>query len=267
MSGLVLSLFPGVGLLDRAFEEDGFCVVRGPDLLWGGDISLFHPPSGRFDGVIGGPPCQAHSRLSNLVRHVYGPEKVAECRIPEFERCIAESGPAWFLMEMVPEGPLPRVDGFEVHSQLLRDVWVGGETSRLRRFSFGTRDGRRLLIQVDALCRPDPQPAVLASGGRWVPVAVGASGKVKRDSKRRRPEKKVWRKSGKSETARVYGAKTNAYLKEAIAAQGLPDDFDLPGMTVAGKIKAVGNGVPLAMGRAVAKAVRLAIEPAKEAEA
>lgn len=36
MTQLVLSLFPGVGLLDMAFEEEGFCVVRGPDLLWGG---------------------------------------------------------------------------------------------------------------------------------------------------------------------------------------------------------------------------------------
>ena len=35
----MLSLFPGIGLLDMAFEEEGFCVVRGPDLLWGGDIS------------------------------------------------------------------------------------------------------------------------------------------------------------------------------------------------------------------------------------
>src|SRR6185436_8832391 len=54
MSGLVLSLFPGIGLLDMAFEEEGFCIVRGPDLLWGGDIRKFHPPAGRFDGVIGG---------------------------------------------------------------------------------------------------------------------------------------------------------------------------------------------------------------------
>jgi len=30
---LVLSLFPGIGLLDRAFEEEGFCIVRGPDGL------------------------------------------------------------------------------------------------------------------------------------------------------------------------------------------------------------------------------------------
>lgn len=58
---LVLSLFPGIGLLDMAFEAEGFCVVRGPDLLWGGDIKRFHPPAGRFDGVIGGPPCQLRS--------------------------------------------------------------------------------------------------------------------------------------------------------------------------------------------------------------
>src|SRR6476659_2456796 len=55
---LVLSLFPGIGLLDMAFESEGFCVVRGPDLLWGGDVRSFHVPYGRFDGVIGGPPCQ-----------------------------------------------------------------------------------------------------------------------------------------------------------------------------------------------------------------
>jgi len=50
---LVLSLFPGIGLLDMAFELEGFTVVRGPDLLWGGDVRRFHPPPGRFDGVIG----------------------------------------------------------------------------------------------------------------------------------------------------------------------------------------------------------------------
>lgn len=46
MSSLVLSLFPGIGLLDKAFEETGYCVVRGPDVLWGGDIRNFHPPNG-----------------------------------------------------------------------------------------------------------------------------------------------------------------------------------------------------------------------------
>jgi DNA (cytosine-5)-methyltransferase 1 len=45
---------------------------------------------------------------------------------------------------------------------------------------------------------------------------------------------------------------------------GLPPDFlaDAP-MTVAGKIKCVGNGVPMAMGRAIARAVRRAVEGAR----
>ena len=64
---VVLSLFPGIGLLDRAFEERGFSVVRGPDVLWGGDIANFHVPPGRFDGVIGGPPCKRFSRLRHLI--------------------------------------------------------------------------------------------------------------------------------------------------------------------------------------------------------
>lgn len=86
---LVLSLFPGIGLLDMAFEEAGFCVVRGPDVLWGGDVKRFHPPAGVFQGVIGGPPCQAFSRLQHLVQH-NGLTK-AENLIPEFERVVSEA--------------------------------------------------------------------------------------------------------------------------------------------------------------------------------
>jgi hypothetical protein len=55
-SSLVLSLFPGVGLLDRAFEDEGLCLVRGPDLLWGGDVRRFRPPAGCWWGVIGYVP-------------------------------------------------------------------------------------------------------------------------------------------------------------------------------------------------------------------
>lgn len=69
---LVLSLFPGIGLLDMAFEEEGFCVVRGPDLLWGGNIRKFRPPPNKFDGVIGGPHCQAHT-----VKRALGIEEIA----------------------------------------------------------------------------------------------------------------------------------------------------------------------------------------------
>src|SRR5262245_18812589 len=65
---LILSVFPGLDMLGHAFEAEGFCVVRGPDVILGGDIRRFHPPPGRFDGVIGGDPCQSHSSLANLVR-------------------------------------------------------------------------------------------------------------------------------------------------------------------------------------------------------
>jgi hypothetical protein len=51
MNRLIISLFPGVGLLDMAFEEAGFTVVRGPDVIWGGDVRRFNPPAGVFAGV------------------------------------------------------------------------------------------------------------------------------------------------------------------------------------------------------------------------
>lgn len=93
---LVLSLFPGIGLLDKAFELEGFCVVRGPDVLWGGDVREFHPIAGKFDGVIGGPPCQPHSNLSEM----QGTKAVD--LVPEFVRIVRESGAAWSVMENVP---------------------------------------------------------------------------------------------------------------------------------------------------------------------
>src|SRR5262245_11360274 len=97
MSNLVLSLFPGIGLLDLAFADQGFCVVRGPDLLWGGDVRRFHPPVGVFAGVIGGPPCPHWSRIGDLVRH--NGHEPAQDLIPEYERCNSEAQPEWFLME------------------------------------------------------------------------------------------------------------------------------------------------------------------------
>jgi DNA (cytosine-5)-methyltransferase 1 len=248
---LVLSLFPGIGLLDMAFEEEGFCVVRGPDLLWGGDIRRFNPPAGRFDGVIGGPPCQAFSRLRHIVEA--NGYKTAPNLIPEFERVVSEAAPAWFLMENVPDAPLPIVKGYGLHPVMLRDVWVGGETDRLRRFSFGSKCGLSLHVETLALHRPDPEHSALAAGGGRpvpVPVAVGGSGK-----------KKISHKSA----LKNYGYKTGNAFTNHLRLQGLPPDF-LAGapFTVAGKIKMVGNGVPLALGRAVARAVRKAIAAPSE---
>src|SRR5512137_1735616 len=135
---LILSLFLGIGLLDMAFEDEGFCVVRGPDQLWGGDIKTFHPPSGKFDGIIGGPPCQCFSRLRYLVE-ANGNIIKSENLIPEFERIIDEAQPTWFLMENVRDAPLPKIEGYQIHAFLLDNRQCGGEQSRLRRISFGIR--------------------------------------------------------------------------------------------------------------------------------
>jgi DNA (cytosine-5)-methyltransferase 1 len=240
MSAVVLSLFPGIGLLDMAFEEAGFCVVRGPDLIWGGDIRRFAPPAGRFDVVIGGPPCQTHSSLAALVR-ARG-NKPAECRIGEFERCVALASPLCFVMENVAGAPLPCVPDFTVHAQLVRDVWCGGETMRKRRITFGSRSGVKLLLDLPALHRPDPSPAALAGGSFWN------------------------RRSG-----RPSGTASRALFEQHKRLQGLPDDYDIPAFTVKAKVRAVGNGVPLAMGRAIAAAVKRALpclraEPAEAAQ-
>lgn len=232
---LVLSLFPGIGLLDMAFEEEGFCVVRGPDLLWGGDIRSFHPPADVFDGVIGGPPCQLFSRLRHL--NPKAGQKHGNL-IPEFERCVAAARPAWFVMENVADAPLPKIEGYRVHDELVRDVWVGGATSRLRRFSFGTGDGRAFHVEQLALHSPEPAPSAAASGG----VKPGRPG-------------------NRAISGKYLGWKTSAAFAEMRHNQGLPDDFlDEAPFTVEGKCKCIGNGVPLPMGRAIARAVMAAIE-------
>lgn len=247
VKGLVLSLFPGIGLLDRAFEEAGFCVVRGPDVLWGGDVRLFHPPAGRFDGVIGGPPCQFASRM----RHVNPRcgEKHGNL-IPEFCRVVGEAKPRWFVMENVKDAPLPEVPGYTVHAQMLKDEWVGGASSRERRISFGTHAVARLNIETLAVHHPASQLAAYAQGnGRPVPIRYNSHD----------GELKLKKSAVLNETI------TRAeYWKHMLTAQGLPEDFlsEAP-FTEAGKKKAVGNGVPLPMGRAIAAAVLTALYPAR----
>lgn len=98
MDGIVLSLFGGVGLLDKGFSEAGFCIVRGPDLLWGSNIKDFdaRPLRGKINGVIAGVPCQKFSvctKKENRKNH--------EDLWPEFYRIICESDPDWYLAECV----------------------------------------------------------------------------------------------------------------------------------------------------------------------
>ena len=229
VSDLVLSLFPGIGLLDMAFEEEGFVVVRGPDLLWGGDIKRFHPPAGKFDGVIGGPPCQPFAKTRN-----FHSSSQADL-ICEFVRCVEFADPRWWLMENVPGATPPSPHGYRVQRQAVKDFAVGGLTMRLRHFWFGDRGVRRFEIRWSALHTTDPQATVIAGGASR-----------RRDGTRYR--------GGKN-----YGAKTTWAFARGCALQGLPQGFDLPAFTVRAKVSAIGNGVPLPMGRAVAQAVRRAV--------
>ena len=255
--GLVLSIFPGIDLLGRAFEEEGYCLVRGPDLLWGGDIRTFHPPAGVFEGVIGGPPCQAFSALRHLIRH-NGHEPKFGNMIPDYERVVFEAQPEWFLMENVPDAPVPDVEGYVTKAMLIRDKWVGGVQPRPRRFSFGTRDGRELDIEWAALMRPGSGETVgtmgygiMYEGSGRTRRSVGGDPRVASTGDRVRSKEKGG--GVLPNTGRVLP------IEDACEAMGLPRDFTehMP-FTMQGKRSVIGNGVPMAMGRAVARAVRRA---------
>lgn len=236
---LVLSLFPGIGLLDRAFEEEGFIVVRGPDPLWGGDIRRFRPPAGKFDGVIGGPPCQIFSPLKRL--NPIAGERFGNL-IPEFERCVTAANPRWFLMENVPEAPIPIIAGYEVHAFLFNNRWLGEEQNRLRRFCFGTPQGLKIWPETVALESQDYAPTVTRSMRELL-------------SRKKRTKRPDGSQSGPASGPRID-------LADMLRLQGIPGDFfEFSPFTMDAKRKMIGNGVPLPMGRALAKAIKQVIHP------
>jgi DNA (cytosine-5)-methyltransferase 1 len=212
MNGLVLSIFPGADLLGRGFEDMGFCIVRGPELILGGDIRNFFPPAGAFDGVIGGSPCQDFSRARRTPATGYGLEM-----LKEFQRVVTEAAPQWCLLENVPGVPDLCLVGYKVQRFNINAKEVGCPQNRLRCFQFGFRTGQPLVID-----RGTPMPgashAALASEGR----------------------------RGKSRRA----------FDDFCVLQGLPSDFDLPGLSRRAKYAAVGNGVPIKLARVLAVAIR-----------
>lgn len=220
---LVLSLFPGIGLLDHAFELEGFCVVRGPDLLWGGDVRTFHPPAGVFDGVIGGPPCQRFSPIGNVNRARWGDVSVAPDLIPEFRRVVHEAQPRWWVMENSPYAYEPF---HQSHRLVLNNAWLGEQQARYRCFWSNVP----LHVDVPALVPMDAGSERTVSGAGAVD----------------------WQGSRAREAPRSLG--------DMLRLQGFPPDMldDCP-FTVASAKQTVGNGVPLPMGRAIARAVRRAL--------
>lgn len=212
-NSLVLSIFPNIDLLGMAFEEQDFCIVRGPDVLWGGDIRRFHPPAGVFWGLIGGPPCQDFSGKRRTAPTGYGLEM-----LEEFCRVVLETRPEWFLMENVARVPNVTELGHSYSTELshvysiqridINEGWYGVST-RLRHIQFGSLSGRQLHI--------DRRPVTATEGAAL--------------------------------------ANDHRSFDEVKRLQGLPADFDLPPFRQSEKVKAVGNGVPLNMGRVLARAV------------
>lgn len=224
MGDLVLSLFPGIGLLDMAFEQEGFCVVRGPDLLWGGDIHTFHPPAGKFDGVIGGPPCQAFTPINNVNRARWGDDSVSPDLTPEFTRVVEESAPLWWVMENSIVADAPKLH--PCFKQILDNQWFGERQRRARSFWSNIP----LPVAVPALVGVDAGTERTASGKGAVD----------------------WQGSRAREKPRT--------VADMLELQGFPSDMlaDSP-FTVTAAKQAIGNGVPLPMGRAVAQAVKRAV--------
>jgi DNA (cytosine-5)-methyltransferase 1 len=157
---LVLSLFPGIDLLGRGFELEGFCVVRGPDKLWGGDIRAFHAPANRFTGIIGGSPCQDFSRKRRAP-----PTGDGLAMLREFGRVVLEAKPEWFLLENVPTVPDLIVEGYTVQRFDLNARECGSRQSRLRHFQFGSRDGLVIVPRRLKFSRRESHAICLASEG------------------------------------------------------------------------------------------------------
>lgn len=137
MNELILSVFPGIDLLGRGFEDEGYCIVQAQDLITGGDIRRFNPPPKKFDGIIGGSPCQDFSRLNRT------PKNYSYEMLEEYRRVVKKAQPKWFLHENVQGCPEFSIDGYH-HQRFILDLGWFTENSRLRVFTFGSKNGELL---------------------------------------------------------------------------------------------------------------------------
>jgi DNA (cytosine-5)-methyltransferase 1 len=177
--------------------------VSAGDIIYGQDIREFKGLKGKFDGVIGGSPCQDYSGLKR-VKGTYSDEMVNE-----YIRVVKECEPTWWLLENVKGVPDIEIDGY-THQRLdINQGWYSN-VSRLRHIQFGSNND--LYLDIPRL----PMQEIV---------------------------------SGCALASDTRG------FKELCHLQGLPDNFDLPDFNVVGKKKAVGNGVPLVIGRVLAEAV------------
>lgn len=219
MNNLALSIFPGFDLLGRAFEEEGYTLLRGPDILWGGDIESFHVPDQVFVGLIGGPPCKVHSTTI----HLGVGRSPTRDYTADFLRIFQEVQPRWAVMENVRgvlnKGLMPN----DWSCTKLRDWDCGGLTHRVRYFWVWPA----MLILVPPQRPGKPEYSVLASS---------------------------WKNHNGTQ---IFRGHSNISLERAAELQGFPEL--VPALRPLGRryaVQLLGNGVPKAMGRYIAGEIR-----------
>lgn len=180
--------------------------------------------------------------------------------IPEFERVIGEAAPQWFLMENVPDAPTPKVKGYDVYSYILNNRQCVDEDgnpatqNRVRRFSWGWRGEGRPPLLIDVVTFESPEFEYAACGGS------SEKNGLTRGTDRMRPKRN--KRTGAKMSKLPFNGKGAAAAQELCRKQGLPVEFleHLPFRSTA-LCKAIGNGVPQPMGRAIARAVKDALSP------
>jgi DNA (cytosine-5)-methyltransferase 1 len=136
--------------------------------------------------------------------------------LKQFARIVREAQPDWWLLENVSRVPDVQIAGYNRQRFSLDQSWWD-PVSRLRHWQYGFR-----WRVDDAFFSAWLDPPLGTPRPDCVPAALAN-------------DDRPW------DTVR--------------ALQGLPESYDLPGFTAAGKVAAVGNGVPQSMGRAVALAM------------
>jgi DNA (cytosine-5)-methyltransferase 1 len=159
--------------------------------------------------------------------------------VPEYERVVAEAAPQWFVMENVPEAPEPRVRGYHVSSAVFGNRDVGGVQDRVRRFSLGSFDRLRL----DTWIAREAMSARIQ--GEYAATVTAAHAGARGTAENPTPTYRIAHYS----------------VEEALRLQGCPPDFFGPRSPFRrdAQLKMLAEGVPLPMGRAVARAVRSAL--------
>lgn len=218
MDNWILSVYPGLDLLGRAFERNGYTVFRGPDLLWGGDNRNFHPVPGVFEGVIGGPPCQWGSQLSKLGN------VSAKDLTGDFLRIVEEASPKWAVMENVRGVLRANLMPADWAATRLRDWDCGGFTYRVRYFWVWPAK----LILVPPKRPGKPEYSVLATS---------------------------WK--GHDSANKKMRMHSNLSIGRAAELQGYPELTKvLEPLGKKYAVSLLGNGVPKAMADYIAKAVK-----------